>query len=128
MAFSPLRSSSVPVKRGRFDGCSPSFCDSIKRLRTLSDVEPIPNYMKLIMEVLIETKKEVTVMNERVAELIKENTQLREENLSLKRTVDSFISSGNRSFPTDGVNYAPTLPESDPEMKRSIVISGVPEC
>ncbi|EYC14484.1 hypothetical protein Y032_0040g234 [Ancylostoma ceylanicum] len=108
MAFSSLRSSSVPVKRGRFDGYSPSYSDSIERLRTISDAEPIPNYVKLIMEVLMETKKEVTVMNERVAELIKENTQLREEDLSLKRTVDSLISSGSPSFPIDGVNKPPS--------------------
>ncbi|EYC23401.1 hypothetical protein Y032_0015g2632 [Ancylostoma ceylanicum] len=66
----------------------------------MAEGEPISNYIKLIMEVLIETKKEVTTMNERVAELIKENTQLMEENISQKRIIDSFLSSCSGSSPT----------------------------
>ncbi|KAL6723571.1 hypothetical protein Aduo_018558 [Ancylostoma duodenale] len=106
MSFSPLRSSSVPVKQGRFDCFSPSHCDSIERLRIMAYNEPIPNFMKLIMEVLIETKKEVTAMNERGAELIRENTRSREENFSQKRTIENFLSSGSGSSPTDSVNKA----------------------
>ncbi|KAL6738885.1 hypothetical protein Aduo_012383 [Ancylostoma duodenale] len=100
MSCTPLRSSSVPMKIGRFDSSPVLQVDSFERLRNLTDGDSLPVYMKQLLEVVLDMRKEINSMSNQLVEVVKENNQLREGNSSQKRTIVSSINSSqteNRS-------------------------------
>ncbi|VDK82471.1 unnamed protein product [Cylicostephanus goldi] len=80
---SPFRSSSAPAKRGCF-GASFPVPDPTERLRAITADEAIPSYLKLMVDILLETKREIADFNQKMSAIIKENVELKEENRKMK--------------------------------------------
>lgn len=119
---SPVRVSSVAVAKPRRSTTGESASDA-DRLRTLLDNGKIPNYVKLVVELLMETREEVKVLNRRNAELLEEIKSLREENSFLKEELMKARSLA--SYHTENGRIAGQ--SEDSEHKRSIVLSNVVE-
>lgn len=137
--MTPSRSCSVPVsrrKRSRIDDAvTMSQKDSLSSLRDIVNDPSIPAYVKLMVDLLLETKEEVKQVNQKNGELMDELLKLREENSRLKQQLSAFQSPPTLSLTqasrvdfscnTDSFQLAASYEER--ERTRSIVISGLPE-
>ncbi|KAK5973785.1 hypothetical protein GCK32_001041 [Trichostrongylus colubriformis] len=83
MATMPLRSSLVPVKRSRID-LSPQACGMDQGLKDLISDAGLPAYAKLLIELLMDMKRNFTDLAVQCKEIMAENKALKEENVSLK--------------------------------------------
>ncbi|WKY09646.1 hypothetical protein Q1695_002195 [Nippostrongylus brasiliensis] len=63
----------------------------LEQLQTLLSNGRTPGHVKLFVELLLETRAEVKIANERNAALMEEVRALREENLSLKRKLADVV-------------------------------------
>ncbi|WKX92500.1 hypothetical protein Q1695_010492 [Nippostrongylus brasiliensis] len=80
MVLSPVRSSSVPgrlAKRSRVEDCDDTARETDCRILALANDATMPNYMKLILELVMETKEEMVEIKRRNSELICEIAKLR---------------------------------------------------
>ncbi|KAK6009541.1 toxin-antitoxin system, toxin component, MazF domain protein, partial [Ostertagia ostertagi] len=84
MISTPSRSSSVPVKRSRIDLSPHSGGSTLDRLQLMAGEIDMPPYMKLIIDVLDDTRRQLMEVNKRNEEILQENKRLREENSILK--------------------------------------------
>ncbi|KAK6024464.1 hypothetical protein OSTOST_09723, partial [Ostertagia ostertagi] len=112
-----------------FDGV-----DSPDLLKRLEAQESLPSYIKLLIGVLIETKKEISDLSRLCDSILAENKVLREENESLKSQLNILLPSpgvsASKEFSSSSSqtqNADSSSSKIDPDMSRSIVVSGVPE-
>ncbi|KAL6727959.1 hypothetical protein Aduo_009787 [Ancylostoma duodenale] len=129
MVNSPSRSCSVPAqraKRSRLEH-SPHNMHPETRLKDLKMDKQLPNYMRTVIEILLETKEEIKQINRRNSELIDEVRHLREENVCLKQKLNEATKPqlAPPSTPAPEVKSITSSVPDDLEIKRSIVISGV---
>lgn len=103
-------------------------------LKRLEAEESLPSYVKLIIGVLIETKMEISDLNNLCKTILAENKVLREENNLLRSQLNSSSSSeiptkepSSSSQSAVAHDAGRTFPKIDPDLSRSIVVSGVPE-
>ncbi|EYB95150.1 hypothetical protein Y032_0163g3485 [Ancylostoma ceylanicum] len=99
---------------------------SVNQLLSLAGNGKVPIYMKLVIELLLETRNEMKIANQRNAELIEEIHLLREENSALKQrnaSLESTKSDVKKVF----ANASPSPGNDEQELSRSIVLSHVPE-
>lgn len=117
---------------------SQSCKDSLLCLKDVANEPNVPSYVKLIVELLFETKEEIKQVNHRNSLLQEELHKLREENALLKQKLGSHESSTVRPVAASLAvisSDSASLPSASPaivdfeelERKRSIVISGVRE-
>lgn len=148
MVFSP-RSSSVPgrqVKRSRIEH-NDRDVSSLDRLRALTEQQDFPDHMKLVVDCIMDLKEENRKANLRIKELLEENREankriqelleeinkLRKESASCQPVASQDLSNLNSSPVTASV--LPKRPEAvpsvesntDPDLRRSIVVSHLPE-
>ncbi|EYC13950.1 hypothetical protein Y032_0042g620 [Ancylostoma ceylanicum] len=127
---SPARSSSLPAKRGRMEPMSPTPRSSVvDQLQNLAGDGNIPSYMRLVIDMLLDTKREMMEINRRSCEILEENKKLREENFKLMQKIEVLLRPNDVT-----TNVSAQHPESDynsvvedSERLRSVVLSGVPE-
>lgn len=133
MSSTPSRASSVPVKRSRIETSPPTDCSD--RLRILRGEENLPSYIKLLVDVLVDTKKELAELASQCRAAVAENRALREENVSLRAQLESLRSARSNldsvlspsQAETSRFPAADSATTIDPDLARSIVVSGVPE-
>ncbi|KAK6019291.1 hypothetical protein OSTOST_15079, partial [Ostertagia ostertagi] len=120
---------STSAGRNLFDGD-----DSPDLLKRLEAQESLPSYIKLLIGVLIETKKEISDLSRLCDSILAENKVLREENESLKSQLNILLPSpgvsASKEFSSSSSqtqNADSSSSKIDPDMSRSIVVSGVPE-
>ncbi|PIO77473.1 hypothetical protein TELCIR_00421 [Teladorsagia circumcincta] len=101
MATTPSRSSSVPVKRSRLD-LSPQWPAHAEGLKELFLNDALPPYCKVLVDVLIDTKKELADLARQCREILAENKSLKEENMSLRNQLRALMSSNRISESTQG--------------------------
>lgn len=102
------------------------------RLQDAMRDDNVPDYIRLVFELLVQTREEIKELNRRNGDLLTELQKLREENSTLKEIINNSppVSSEtnlveNNSLP--GNNFNTPSPEPDSELKRSIVLSNIPE-
>ncbi|XGW29149.1 hypothetical protein V3C99_008724 [Haemonchus contortus] len=93
MLSSPLRSSSVPVKRSRVDTSPQVHVCALDKLRDITSDRDMPPYMKVVIDVLLDTKRELLDVIKRSDAILEENRKLREENFALKSQVEDLLAS-----------------------------------
>ncbi|KAK6018564.1 hypothetical protein OSTOST_15843, partial [Ostertagia ostertagi] len=104
-------------------------------LERLGKEESLPSYVKFIIGVLVDTKEELSELNRRCNAILVENQALRNENDSLKSQLRSLLSTVEASdskavcsCPSQSIGADDRKsPEVDTDLKRSIVVAGVPE-
>ncbi|EYB83273.1 hypothetical protein Y032_0339g2970 [Ancylostoma ceylanicum] len=134
--MSPARSRSVTAKDDmQMHEEEAVVCmERLDRLKEMANEPRKPNYLKLVVELLVELKKEIKEANARNDQLVEEMQKLREENLVLKQMLDrskcssisTNVPSQNNSHNDTAVIPAMNSPE-DLERLRSVVIRGVVE-
>lgn len=99
----------------------------IDQLRALLEKGRTPTYIKLMVELLVQTRSEIKTANERNATLIEEIRSLREEDAFLRNKLANIESErGNGTLHQTEVKASPSVSE-DKDMARSIVLLNVPE-
>ena len=127
---SPVRAVPLPAQRmttrSQTKGTSGSKDGAVEQLQALVGNGRVPNYMKLVVELLVETRAEIKDANKRNAELMEEIRLLREENLALKQKIVSLESSKAVSKISFSDSNSVDIFE-ERERSRSIVLECVPE-
>lgn len=124
-------SSTVPEKRARRSrptSSSASSEDPVERLRVMVDNGKVPSHVKLVIDLLMQTRDEAKETSRRNGELLQETNRLREENSELKQKLSHLESRSNVKTPkTSNVNSDSGSWNEDIEIKRSIIIANVSE-
>lgn len=103
-----------------------SLVEPAERLQGLLGRGKVPNYVKVLVDILLETRAEIKELSRRNADLMEEVRLLREENLALKQNTSSVSKSVVDPSPNGSPNAVLSM-EPDIERKRSIVLSNIPE-
>ncbi|KAK6025259.1 hypothetical protein OSTOST_08850, partial [Ostertagia ostertagi] len=125
------------AKRCRMEWSPQPRSSALDRLRAIAAEKEMPSFMKIIIEFMDETRRELTEINRRNVDILEENKKLREENSSLRLQIEKLLSlsphpkvqglsDSDTSSPPQGFSHTDFGVESD--LKRSIVISGMTEC
>lgn len=118
--LSPSRSASLPAKRVRTSSTSP------QRIAPMA----ADRFQALVMDAILECKRDMMELNKRCIELMEDNKRLREENLALMRRIDSLLTASPSSVPIVSSLNSSSVPHpvsSSDSDSDSVVIIGVPE-
>uniref|UniRef100_A0A7I4YBW2 UBX domain-containing protein 6 n=1 Tax=Haemonchus contortus TaxID=6289 RepID=A0A7I4YBW2_HAECO len=116
------------AQRKNAECCSSDKDDQL--LKLINSDKKLPEYVKIILAVLKDTRDQLLAVNEWSSKLSEENEKLRKENAELKKLLESRESQSNsRELPTTSLprNSDSKPVENELERSRSIVISGIPE-
>ncbi|KAK6024626.1 hypothetical protein OSTOST_09561, partial [Ostertagia ostertagi] len=106
--------------------------------RDINFDQDMPPYMRVVIDVLLDTRRELLDVIKRSDAILEENRKLREENFALKSQIEDLLTSkgihsghvtlnsSTQAFNKSTEPFSPSVPD-DTELKRSIIISGVPE-
>ena len=86
--------------------------DMEKRLQCLMSDNSVPDYMRLIIEIMVDTKRELMEMNRKTTAILEENAILRQENLVLKQKVDDLLGT---KFPESTISSNSNLSNNIPK-------------
>ena len=133
MIKSPCRSSSVPAhgaKQSRIENSLGSL-DRSNRLNDLFKHEQMPEYMKIIVDIMLETKEQLREISRMNRELADEVKSLRVENDFLEEKVQDLSNpqqiTTHVSQDCSAESSPVSPPPEDSEMPCSVVISGIRE-
>lgn len=112
---------------GRTRSSTVDNLDAIEQLQSLTAKGKVPAYMKQIIELLMETRKEVRDLSQRNADLLEELRLLRQENVSLKEKLASFERARATVTNPSHLTQPDVSVKVDLDLDRSIVLSHVPE-
>lgn len=112
---------------GRTRSSTVDNLDAIEQLQSLTAKAKVPAYMKQIIELLMETRKEVRDLSQRNADLLEELRLLRQENVSLKEKLASFERARATVTNPSHLTQPDVSVKVDLDLDRSIVLSHVPE-
>lgn len=129
------RVSLTPTNRGQTDG------HGMGPLDQLLDNHDMPPYMRFVVEVLVETRRELVEIHKRNDAMMEENRKLREENSLLKIKIDQLLLRSANNDNIENVDSSGCIAavvstpvaqsidsaKEDPDLKRSIIVSGIPE-
>ncbi|VDP12974.1 unnamed protein product [Heligmosomoides polygyrus] len=105
-----------------------STIDRLQGVLATQDMTPL---MKMFLDVVMEIRSETAELAKRLESTLEENRKLREENIALKRKINSLSSARPtevaRSTTVELGVDSHNVTAVNSELKRSIVISGVPE-
>lgn len=133
---SPAGGLPVPERKTRHlrtTGAATTSEDPVVRLQEMADYGKVPSHVKLVIDILLQTRDEVKEMNRRNAELMQEISRLREENFELRQKLTMLEGSRNAEAPERAISTHQTATffdsrrEADLEIDRSIVLANIPE-